>query len=228
MNTSTVGIPKAGLPEGFVYIDELIEDCIIDAKYAGTDNFMGRPAAGYEQPLVVMSRELADCCIKAADTLRKQGYIMKFFDAYRPQSAVDDFCRWGEDLKDIRRKSVHYPNIDKAEIFDQGYIARRLRPHPREGRRSDDSGHAYASGAGHGFNIRLYGFPLQPRRGRPHPAAGEEPRHTARRNARRGHDALRGRMVALQRQPRALPRYVLQFPDKVTHMEKERLICRSF
>ena len=116
---------KAGLPEGFVYIDELIEDCIIDAKYAGTDNFMGRPAAGYEQPLVVMSRELADCCIKAADTLRKQGYIMKFFDAYRPQSAVDDFCRWGEDLNDIRRKSVHYPNIDKAEIF---------RPHPREGR----------------------------------------------------------------------------------------------
>ena len=68
MNTSTAGIPKAGLPEGFVYIDELIEDCIIDAKYAGTDNFMGRPAAGYEQPLVVMSRELADCCIKAADT----------------------------------------------------------------------------------------------------------------------------------------------------------------
>lgn len=98
MNTSTAGIPKAGLPEGFVYIDELIEDCIIDAKYAGTDNFMGRPAAGYEQPLVVMSRELADCCIKAADTLRKQGYIMKFFDAYRPQSAVDDFCRWARIL----------------------------------------------------------------------------------------------------------------------------------
>ena len=66
MNISTFGIPKAGLPDGFVYIDELIEDCIIDAKYAGTDNFMGRPAAGYEQPLVVMSRQLADCCVKAA------------------------------------------------------------------------------------------------------------------------------------------------------------------
>ena len=37
MNISTFGIPKAGLPDGFVYIDELIEDCIIDAKYAGTD-----------------------------------------------------------------------------------------------------------------------------------------------------------------------------------------------
>ena len=56
MNQSTVCVPKAReLPEGFVYIDELIEDCIIDAKYAGTDNFMGRPADGYEQPLVVMT-----------------------------------------------------------------------------------------------------------------------------------------------------------------------------
>ena len=110
MNISTFGIPKAGLPDGFVYIDELIEDCIIDAKYAGTDNFMGRPAAGYEQPLVVMSRQLADCCVKAAGILREQGYLVKFYDAYRPQSAVDDFCRWGEALDDIRRKPVHYPN----------------------------------------------------------------------------------------------------------------------
>ena len=35
MNLSTKGIPKKGLPEGFVYIDELIPDCIVDAKYAG-------------------------------------------------------------------------------------------------------------------------------------------------------------------------------------------------
>ena len=98
MNQSTVCVPKAReLPEGFVYIDELIEDCIIDAKYAGTDNFMGRPAVGYEQPLVVMTKEAAEGCVKAAEILRKQGYVMKFFDAYRPQRAVDDFCAWGED-----------------------------------------------------------------------------------------------------------------------------------
>ena len=47
MNLSTVCVPKAReLPEGFVYLDEWIEDCIIDAKYAGTDKCMGRPAAG--------------------------------------------------------------------------------------------------------------------------------------------------------------------------------------
>ncbi len=125
MNTSTANIPKAGLSEGFVYIDELIEDCIIDAKYAGTDNFMGRKAAGYEQPLVVMCIELAERCIAAANALRPKGYVLKFFDAYRPQSAVDDFCRWGEDMHDIRRKAIHYPNLEKADMFTQGYIARR-------------------------------------------------------------------------------------------------------
>ena len=44
MNQSTLCVPKAReLPEGFVYIDELIEDSIIDAKYFGTDNFMVVP-----------------------------------------------------------------------------------------------------------------------------------------------------------------------------------------
>ena len=74
MNQSTLCVPKAReLPEGFVYIDELIEDSIIDAKYFGTDNFMGRPANGYEQNLVVMSKEAAEGCVKAAEILRKQG-----------------------------------------------------------------------------------------------------------------------------------------------------------
>lgn len=126
MNQSTVCVPKAReLPEGFVYLDELIEDCIIDAKYAGTDNFMGRPADGYEQPLVVASREVAEGCVKAADILRKQGYLLKVYDAYRPQRAVDDFCRWGEDIEDQRRKPVQYPKIEKHRMFDDGYIARK-------------------------------------------------------------------------------------------------------
>ncbi|MBQ7491155.1 MAG: M15 family metallopeptidase [Clostridia bacterium] len=126
MNQSTACVPKAReLPKGFVYIDELIEDCIIDAKYAGTDNFMGRPADGYEQPLVIMTKEVAAGCVKAAELLRKQGYVLKIFDAYRPQRAVDDFCRWGEDTCDIRRKPIQYPNVEKKDMFDQGYIARR-------------------------------------------------------------------------------------------------------
>lgn len=126
MNQSTACVPKARqLPEGFVYLDEWIGDCIIDAKYAGTDNFMGRAAAGYEQPLVVAAREVAEGCVRAADILRGQGYLLKVFDAYRPQRAVDDFCRWGDDVADQRRKPIQFPNIEKHRMFDEGYIARK-------------------------------------------------------------------------------------------------------
>ena len=125
MSICVAGLPKAGLPEGFVYIDELIEDCILDAKYWGTDNFLGRPVAGYEQPLVVMSAEAAQACVRAAERLRRQGYVMKLFDAYRPQRAVDDFIAWVDDLSDQRRKPIHYPNVNKADMFELGYLARR-------------------------------------------------------------------------------------------------------
>ncbi len=126
MNISVAGIEKAReLPDDFVYIDELIEDSVIDAKYAGTDNFLGCPVDGYEKPLVVTSREVAECCVKAADILREQGYILRIYDSYRPQRAVDHFCRWGEDLDDIRRKPLHYPDIEKAKMFEEGYVARK-------------------------------------------------------------------------------------------------------
>jgi D-alanyl-D-alanine dipeptidase len=125
MNISTTGISKDGLPEGFVYIDDLIEDAIIDAKYWGTDNFIGRQIDGYEHALVVMSSQAADCCVRAAEFLRKQGYFMKIYDSYRPQRAVDDFVRWAADVEDIRRKPVHYPHVDKKDFLARGYVAEK-------------------------------------------------------------------------------------------------------
>ncbi len=125
MNLSTVCIPKKGFPEGWVYIDEVIEDCIVDAKYACSENVFGKVIDGYFQPLVVCCKEVAEGCKKAADILRPMGYVLKFYDSYRPQRAVNDFCAWGEDVADQRRKPVHYPNVEKKMMFELGYIARR-------------------------------------------------------------------------------------------------------
>ncbi|MDR1379102.1 MAG: M15 family metallopeptidase [Synergistaceae bacterium] len=125
MNVSTIGVHKDGLPEGFVYIDELIEDCVVDAKYWGTDNFIGRGVDGYETPLVVMTHEAAEACVRAADILRKRGYWIKFYDAYRPQKAVDDFVRWVADVDDLRRKPIHYPHVNKKDFIVLGYVAER-------------------------------------------------------------------------------------------------------
>jgi D-alanyl-D-alanine dipeptidase len=125
MNVSTAGVRKGKLPDGFVYIDELIEDCVIDAKYWGTDNFIGRQIDGYENPLAVMTREAAESCVGAANILRERGYWIKIYDAYRPQRAVDDFVRWAADADDIRRKPIHYPHVDKKDFFALGYVAEK-------------------------------------------------------------------------------------------------------
>ena len=85
---------------------------------------MGRPAAGYEAPLVVVTKEAAQRLEKAAAVFRDKGYLMKFYDSYRPQRAVDDFMRWGADAEDDRRKPVHYPNVEKGMVIELGYIAR--------------------------------------------------------------------------------------------------------
>ena len=113
------------LPDGFVYVDDIIEGCLIDAKYAGADNFLGRKAIGYEGPYVVASEICANDCKKVADLLRPKGYLLKFYDAYRPQRAVDDFARWAKDEADTKRKAIHYPNIEKNQLFPLGYIAAR-------------------------------------------------------------------------------------------------------
>ncbi|GHS95194.1 D-alanyl-D-alanine dipeptidase [Synergistales bacterium] len=125
MNVSTLRVPKDGLMESFVYVDEVIEDSIIDAKYWGTDNFIGRRIDGYDRPLVVMSGDAANACAKVADILRGRGFLLKIFDAYRPQKAVNDFVRWAEDTGDICRKPIHYPEVDKRDFFKLGYVAKK-------------------------------------------------------------------------------------------------------
>jgi D-alanyl-D-alanine dipeptidase len=103
----------------------MIEDCIVDQKYWGTDNFVGCRIDGYEQPLVVMAVEAARGAVKAAGLLRERGFFVKFFDAYRPRRAVDHFMRWGADPQDIRRKPIHYPHVDKERILELGYVAEK-------------------------------------------------------------------------------------------------------
>ena len=36
---------------------------------------------------------------------------------------MDCFLRWSQQPEDGRTKRRHYPNIDRAEMFEQGYVA---------------------------------------------------------------------------------------------------------
>ena len=113
------------LPSGFVYLDEAVPGTLTDAKYAGHDNFVGQPVDGYFAPRVVGSKELADALLCVRDTAAVMRLHLLFWDAYRPQRAVNHFIRWSQQPEDGRTKAAHYPRISKTDLIPQGYVAEK-------------------------------------------------------------------------------------------------------
>ena len=113
------------LPEGFVFIRDVIPSAREEIRYAGSHNFVGRPVDGYHAARGVCTSECTDALKKAADAFAADGFTLLIYDAYRPQRAVDHFVRWSLDLEDTAAKAEFYPALDTAELFEKGYIARR-------------------------------------------------------------------------------------------------------
>lgn len=111
------------LEKGFVYLDEYVPGVKWDAKYFTSDNFTGRPVAGYYVNRVVIHEKAAEAVKKAQNIFLKDGFCILAYDAYRPVKAVHDFLRWMEEPEDYKRKAIHYPNIDKTDMLALGYIA---------------------------------------------------------------------------------------------------------
>lgn len=109
--------------EGFVYLTDVVPDAILEIRYYSTYNFLGARVDGYNAPIAILSAPAAAALKKASDDLRGQGYTLKVFDAYRPQTAVNHFVRWAKDIADAKRKADFYPEVDKTKLFDLGYIA---------------------------------------------------------------------------------------------------------
>lgn len=111
------------LPEGFVYLDEAVPAARAEPRYAGSDNFVGRPVDAYLAARVILTRPAAEALHGVTQDLAPFGLGVKVFDAYRPQGAVDHFVRWAADGADQSTKARYYPEVDKAHLFRDGYIA---------------------------------------------------------------------------------------------------------
>ena len=109
----------------FVFVDQFVPGIRWDAKYATWDNFTGKPVDGYLANRIVGTRPLCAALERARREAAALGFGLLLWDGYRPQRAVDRFLRWSKLPEDGRTKPRHYPNIDRAEMFQQGYVAAR-------------------------------------------------------------------------------------------------------
>lgn len=110
------------LPAGFAYLDD--PRLIYDIAYATSNNFVGRPIAGYNKHVCIASNNVIAAIKSVQDNLDvlNNGLVLKVFDSYRPQTAVDDFVKWSQDLQDNKKQQTHYPNISKADLFKLKYL----------------------------------------------------------------------------------------------------------
>jgi zinc D-Ala-D-Ala dipeptidase len=113
------------MEDDFVFVDELVPRVRWDAKYATWDNFTGKPVDGYVANRIVGTRALCAALERAREEAASLGFGLFLWDGYRPQRAVDCFLRWSAQPEDGRTKPRHYPNIDRAEMFEKGYVAAR-------------------------------------------------------------------------------------------------------
>ena len=109
----------------FVLLSDVIPDILLDIRYYSSFNFVGERIDGYELPLAFITKKTAIALKNVSEQIRKQGLRFKIYDAYRPQKAVDHFVRWASDINDIRMKESFYPEVDKKDLFEAGYIAAR-------------------------------------------------------------------------------------------------------
>jgi zinc D-Ala-D-Ala dipeptidase len=110
---------------GFVDAAAAVPGLVVDMRYAGARNFVGRPIAGYEAPVCLLTSEAATALAAVQRDLAASGRGLKVYDCYRPTRAVADFAAWARDLDDQAMRQEYYPNVDKTQLFALGYIAER-------------------------------------------------------------------------------------------------------
>lgn len=112
------------LPQSaFTDVTRTLPATIFDLRYSTGNNFIGSPIDGYDAPRCYLTHEAAAALAGVQKSLASQGQRLRIFDCFRPQRAVDHFVRWARDLNDTKMKRDYYPNVEKKDLFRDGYIA---------------------------------------------------------------------------------------------------------
>ena len=102
--------PAAGRP-GLVRLTDAAPTIREDIRYATADNFTGAALPGYEVPAALMRPDAAAALARVQERLRRQGYGLLVWDAYRPARAS--------------LAMVEYAETSGNEWLLDGWVARR-------------------------------------------------------------------------------------------------------
>lgn len=136
------------LPGDFVYLRDIDPGIRQDIRYAGVNNFMGRPLAGYGAPECLVKRAVGLALRKVQQDLAAQNLSLKMLDCYRPVRAVRDTMVWAQNGRETPAERRYNPAFSKAELFRRGYVA-------------ENSGHS--TGAALDLTLVDVGAPPSPR-----------------------------------------------------------------
>jgi D-alanyl-D-alanine dipeptidase len=134
------------MPQSQYHLTQLVDVVALSQKkcsrpiqallaYATPENFIGRVIDGYTPGLTnfaLLTKNAAEALCAVQNTLLTNHNLgLLIYDSYRPKRAVRDFVKWSsapvnDDAAgrfELQRKAVHYPNIEKARMFELGYVA---------------------------------------------------------------------------------------------------------
>jgi zinc D-Ala-D-Ala dipeptidase len=113
----------AQLPAGFVFLRDVDPTIAQDIRYAGSNNFVGRPLPGYEAAECVLRQDAAAALKRVQTDLAASGLSLKVYDCYRPTRAVSAMAAWAHDGRSGDATRRFFPKLQKSSLFSLGYIA---------------------------------------------------------------------------------------------------------
>src|ERR1700719_3075200 len=111
------------LPGGFAFLRDIDPSILQDIRYAGSNNFIGRPLAGYEATECVVKRDVGLALKRVQKQIAPQRLSLKMLDCYRPARAVHDMVLWAQNGRETPAERRYNPAFSKRDLFRLGYIA---------------------------------------------------------------------------------------------------------
>jgi len=110
-------VAQRALPAGFVYLRDVDPTIAQDIRYAGSDNFVGRPLPGYEAAECILRRDVAAALKRVQADLAASGLSLKVYDCYRPIRAVRAMAAWVNDGRSEAATKRFFPKLPKRSLL---------------------------------------------------------------------------------------------------------------